>query len=157
MTKNSALEIEISGVLLPLQGARLLLPNVAVSEVVGFQEPKRFNNEVPGWLLGMQEWRQQSIPLVSFEQLAGMPMEETRHHAGIAVCNLLSGNPEHSHVGIALHALPHLIRVKEEVIAPVEKPVDLGNVVLRQVRINGVEAWIPDIDVMASMVQEVLA
>jgi chemosensory pili system protein ChpC len=156
MTEATSSEIEIRGVLLPLQGAQLLLPNAAVLEVDGFQEPEPLAGDKPDWLLGMFNWRQQKVPLVSFEQLVGVPVSERGVRARIAVCNTLGGNLDCPYLAIVLESLPHLVRVSEGVIFPLEEQRKLGGVVASQVLINREEAWIPDLNALEWMVQETL-
>jgi chemosensory pili system protein ChpC len=148
---------DVRSVLLPLQGAQLLLPNAAVSEVVGYRRPEGPDAGMPvGWFLGNQSWRQQVLPLISFERLLGLPAEAPGRRSRVAVCNTLSGNPRLPYIGVVLDNIPHLVRAAEENIAPLEAPRELGIFVLRQVRVFGEEAWIPDLDALERSVLALL-
>src|SRR5690606_40453141 len=57
----------LSGLLLPLADRTLLLPNVAVAELIAYQTPQEIAH-APDWLLGRIIWRDLSLPLVSFER-----------------------------------------------------------------------------------------
>ena len=148
--------LEVRGVLLPLRSGQLLLPNVSVSEVIGFRQPDSPPDDAPDWLLGVMSWHQRLVPLVSFDVLVGSPSEEIGNRARIAICNTLNGNPQRPYIGILLRSIPHLVRVTEEFIAPLGEPGDGGDMVKQQVRISGQEAWIPDLDALEQALSKVL-
>ena len=147
---------EIRGVLLPLDNGQLLLPNASVSEVVGYIAPDSVEGDMPEWLLGTVAWRQQTVPLVSFELLTGGQHSEIGHRARIAICNTLNGNTERPFLGVLLRSIPHLVRVTEESVFPMEESGEMGDVVQRQVMVNGQEAWIPNLDALEKAVNEAL-
>ena len=148
---------EIRSVLIPLQQGQLLLPNALVAEVVGYQAPEPVA-DVPDWLLGQVEWRQQSVPLVSFERVMGQPAAaEGGRRARLAICYALGGNPQRPYIALLAHAIPRLVRVSEENIVSAAEPQELGPQVLRQVEVNGEPALIPDMDAIETQVNEVLA
>ena len=149
-------KMEVRGVLLPLRAGQLLLPNVSVSEVIGFRQPASPPDDAPNWLLGVMSWYQRSVPLISFDVLVGSASEEIGHRARIAICNTLNANPQLPYIGILLRSIPHLVRVTEEFIAPLGEPGDGGDMIKAQVRISGQEAWIPDFDALEQAVIEVL-
>ncbi|MCY1182482.1 CheW-like domain protein [compost metagenome] len=60
-TRNS-----LTGLLLPLADRCLLLPNVAVAELIGYQHAST-EPTAPAWSLGLINWRKQQVPLISFE------------------------------------------------------------------------------------------
>ena len=146
--------VEGRGVLLPLLSGQLLLPNVAVSEVGGYQEPEPFPDHYPDWMLGQLAWRRQPIPLVSYERLLGFPMERVGHRARVAICCTLNGNTERPYIGILLKSVPRLARVTEETVIPIDEADDASEMVAQQVRINGQDAWIPDLDALESAIAE---
>ncbi len=155
MSEAAAAFLELRGVLLPLRGAQLLLPNASISEIVGYQEPSPIAG-APDWLLGLHDWHQQKVPLISFETLLEKGEPQAGHSARVAVCKTLGGNPERPFIGILLSSMPQLVRVSEESIAPLANTEELGSAVLRQVVINNQAAWIPDMNALEWMVQEAL-
>ncbi len=156
MSTETASDLEIRGVLLPLREAQLLLPNASVSEVVPFAE-LTIVPDMPNWFLGILSWRQREVPVVSFEELVEVPSEEPSPSSNIAICNTLGGNPRRPFIGLMLSSMPKLVRITQEVVAPQENEHDLGTVVKRQVMINGEEAWIPDMNSVEWVVQEALS
>jgi chemosensory pili system protein ChpC len=155
MSEGTATYTELRGVLLPLKGAQLLLPSASISEIVGYHEPDAVAG-APQWLLGLLPWHQQKVPLISFETLVEKGAAEIGHGARVAICKTLGGNPERPFLGIVLSSMPQLVRVTEEVIAPLSEEEELGSVVLRQVVVNNRAAWIPDLNALEWVVQEAL-
>lgn len=149
-------QLEVRGVLLPLRGGQLLLPNASVSEVIGYRDPEPPPDNAPDWLLGVMSWRQYPIPLVSFDSLLELSDTTVGARARIAICNTLNGNTERPYVGILLRSIPHLVRVIEPLITPMEQPGDIGEMVARKVRISGQEAWIPDLDALEQALEKIL-
>ncbi len=62
---------DIRGVLIQVAGARLLLPNATIAEVLSYAEPEPLS-PAPDWLLGRIRWRGWQLPLVAFSRLAGL-------------------------------------------------------------------------------------
>ncbi len=60
----------LTGLMLPLADRYLLLPNVAVAELIDFQrgEPA---SDAPPWYLRQVVWRDRQLPLISFEAACG--------------------------------------------------------------------------------------
>ena len=54
----------------PLNDLGLLVPNVAIAEVINYQ-PLDMVQDGPEWLLGVMRWRDQELPVVSMERLLG--------------------------------------------------------------------------------------
>lgn len=145
-TEKSALPAQIPSLMVPLQGRPLLVPNVAVAEIVPFTAPV----PVPGkqaWNLGNIMWRGVKIPIISVVQLRGededIPME-----ARIAVFNGISGKIPF--YGVICHGIPRLVRVRAPDIEPVDgayTPVDDAFVA-----VNGELAIIPNLDALEAMI-----
>jgi chemosensory pili system protein ChpC len=62
--------------LIPSGGRQLLLPSTIVAEVFGYNEPELIFNEQPKWLLGMINWREQRVPLLSIEEALSLHQNE---------------------------------------------------------------------------------
>jgi len=64
---SEALE-SINGLIVPLLNDPLLLPNVAVAELVGYRLSQAAN-QGPEWFLGWTQWRDQPVPMVDLDAL----------------------------------------------------------------------------------------
>ncbi|MCP3868976.1 MAG: chemotaxis protein CheW [Gammaproteobacteria bacterium] len=148
--------LEVRGVLLPLRAGQLLIPNASLCEVVGYQHPEDIDGKSPDWLLGTVHWRQRNVPLVSFESLTGASVKPVGQRARIAMCYTLNGNSDRPFIGILLRSIPHLVRVMESVIKPLGDPEEFGPMVAGHLQIGGQEAWIPDMDVLESALEDIL-
>ena len=147
---------KVRSVLIPLQGEKLLMPNASVAEVVHYVAPEALA-DAPDWLLGQVSWREQSVPLVSFERLMGQPMDEqTSRQTRLAICYTLNGNTERPYVAILAASRPRLVQVSDNNISPETEVRELGGEVLRQVRVDGEAALIPDLDEVEDRVGIVL-
>jgi len=155
---ESATPEEVRSVLLPLHGGFLLLPNAAVSEVIGYRDPDPVDeqSQAPDWVLGWLQWRDLKVPLVSFEQAIDRPRGEVEFRARIAICNTLQGNTRMPFVAVQLKSAPHLVRATEENIAPAESPDGAQEAVLSHVLVNGQEAWIPSMDYLEKTLLDIL-
>ncbi|MGD8309319.1 MAG: chemotaxis protein CheW, partial [Chromatiales bacterium] len=100
------------------------------------------------------EWRDHRIPVVSFERTLGEEPGEAGHRARIVVCNTLNGNAGQPYIGILAQSIPRLVRVLDGGIELREGETDPPATVLREISVNGQEAWIPDLDVLELMVDE---
>jgi chemosensory pili system protein ChpC len=62
--------------LIPNGGGQLLLPSTIVAEVFDYNEPELVFNDQPKWLLGMINWREQRVPLLSIEEALSLHKKE---------------------------------------------------------------------------------
>ena len=78
---------QLTGLLLPLADRHLVLPNVAIAELIDFQrgEPA---SDAPPWYLRQVTWRDQQLPLISFEAVCG-EAAVTGERSRIVVLNAL--------------------------------------------------------------------
>ncbi|WNZ56638.1 chemotaxis protein CheW [Microbulbifer sp. ANSA003] len=133
---------EVSSLLLPLEQGQLLVPVDSLSEVVAMQTPMAVQ-DVPEWYLGDLIWREQRLPVVSFEVMRGGALGAVAEEGRIAV--LSTGNPdgELPYFALLLRGTPRLVRVTPEELALREQPLNPGE--LMHVALSGEEAVIPDL------------
>ncbi len=153
---SGAGQVEVRGVLLPLQSGQLLLPNISVSEVVGYGDPEEVPKGAPDWLLGVMSWRHYRVPLIAFDSLLGMPEKEIGHRARIALCNTINSASVLPYTGFLLRTIPRLVRVTEESIVPLDEQEEPRPMVSRHLMINDQEAWIPNLDALEQALVEIL-
>src|SRR6188768_2141610 len=119
---------DISSMLLLVDGYLLLLPGVAVAEIVSFVPPEADNDEaVPAWYLGNIYWRNQRVPLVSFETLVDGRPPLASSHCRIAVINNTGVSDQLKFFAILLRATPKLLRLTpDEIVVNHEKILEDG-------------------------------
>lgn len=94
----------ITGLLLPLADRHLILPNVAVAELIDYQS-SAFDMDTPPWFLGWVRWRERQIPLLSFESACGQKTV-IGERARIVVLNALGGRPELRFIALLVQGIP---------------------------------------------------
>ena len=143
----SSLPTEISSLLIPMQGRPWLVPNIVVAEVIPLRQPDRPGHG-PEWLLGWLSWRDQNIPLVSFERLNESGQITIGQDARIAVLNTIAGKTPF--YAVIVQGIPRLIKVGKD--DPVEEPVDTGPAESMYIQVAGDLAVIPDLDAIEGAV-----
>ena len=144
----------IRSLFIPVDGANLLLPNAAVAEVVPYSEPEAVANG-PDWLLGKVSWRNQVIPLISFEVAAGGERPDPNSRSRITVLNGITGNPKLRFYAVLTQDIPSLMKIDNSVIAPGSEEAP-NAAVLSHVMINGEPAQIPNLDALETLLQKVV-
>lgn len=143
---------DIRGVLIPVGGQRLLLPNATVAEIIAYRDPAPAPEGAPAWVLGTFDWRQRSVPMVVLETLLGGTYEGYMR-GRIAVCYSLLDGKEKPYLGVVSDGIPHLVRVREEDIEPLPlSDADAELPLLARLRLKGEEALIPDIARLSEIV-----
>lgn len=137
---------EVASLLIPIQGRLLLAPNVTVAEIVPVSQVIPVE-DAPPWYLGNCSWREQTIPLLSFEVMNGEDKPGVASRSRFAVLNTTGVNESLPFIAILTQGLPRLARVTEEEITEREdadnKPFELMHVSWA-----GEEAVIPHVEAM---------
>lgn len=137
---------EVASLLIPLQGRMLLIPNVTVAEIVPMSQVIPVQ-DAPAWYLGNCSWREQTIPLLSFEVMNGEEKPGVASRSRFAVLNTTGQHDSLPFIAILTQGLPRLARVTEEEITAREeaeaKPYELMHVSWA-----GEEAVIPHVEAM---------
>ncbi|MBF1803290.1 chemotaxis protein CheW [Alloalcanivorax profundimaris] len=132
---------DIPSLLIPMKGRPWLIPNIVVAEVIPLRQPDRPGHG-PEWLLGWLNWREQELPLVSFEKLNESGQVAIGAEARIAVINTVAGHARF--YAVVVQGIPRLLRVDKG--DPVEEPGDTGPAESMYVQVGGDLAVIPDLD-----------
>ena len=136
---------EVASLLVPLNDCLLLLPNVSVAEIVPITQVLPVS-DAPNWYLGDCIWREQKVPVLSFETLNGDPKGGTSSRARFAVLNSTGISDDLPFIAIVTQGLPRLARVNEEEIR--EREGDKKPFELMYVSWAGEDAVIPDVSRM---------
>jgi chemosensory pili system protein ChpC len=154
---------DIRGVLIQVEGARLLLPNATIAEVLSYAEPEAVA-DAPDWLLGRIRWRGWQLPLASFSRLAGIAEEVGGLGSKVVVLKALGGDSRLPYVALLTKGFPRLVTVSRDALVPDAGESDVnGGVaalpvgVLMRVLLNDEPALLPDVDAVEYAIREVLA
>lgn len=137
---------EVPSLMVPMQGRPLLVPNLAVAEIVPFNAPVPESGK-PSWYLGHIMWRGVKVPVISVVQVRGDD-EDIPAEARIAVFNGLGG--EVPFYGVISHGIPRLVRVRQQDLEAMDgmyTPIDDAFVA-----VGGELAIIPNLIQLESMI-----
>ncbi|QAY91078.1 chemotaxis protein CheW [Pseudomonas sp. ACM7] len=101
----------LTGLLLPLADRNLILPNVAVAELIDYQ-PSAFDLDTPPWYLGRVTWRNRQIPLLSFESACGQKI--VIGEARIVILNALGGRPDLKFIALLVQGIPRSYKLDSQ-------------------------------------------
>jgi chemosensory pili system protein ChpC len=154
---SQAVVKEVRSVLIPLHERQILLPNASVAEVMGYQQPEYAGDELPEWFLGHLAWRGVMIPVVSYEGMLDEAVVEPGYRGRILILNALGEHERLSHIGMAVHAIPSLVRVSAENVVPINPEQDEPKPLIKQhVELDMSPAIIPDMDEIERQVLAVI-
>jgi chemosensory pili system protein ChpC len=146
---NTATATSITGLLVPLADRTLLLPNVAVAELIPYRAPQ-VTPGMPAWFLGQMAWRDLSLPLLSFEAASdGQP--QIRPGARVAVINALGGRPNVKFLALLVQGIPRSLKVGTELA---RADVPLAPLELDAVSFGEAVAKIPDLLALEQMLAD---
>lgn len=139
----------LNALLLPLAGCQLLVPQLVVAELVDFQSPRPLAG-MPDGVLGEIRWREQPVPLLSFEVACGAPACYPAR-ARIAVLNALAGQPGRPFIALLLQGIPRALRVSGRLPAAPRPPGLLEQAVAL---VDGQPVAIPDLRALERLLEE---
>lgn len=139
---------EVPSLMVPVSGRPLLVPNVAVAEIVPFTAPVPEAGHPP-WFLGNIMWRGVKVPVVNIVTMRG-DEEDSAGERHIAIFNGISGKKPF--YGVVTWGIPRLVRVRPqdmEVADGPYTPVDEAFVA-----VGGELAVIPNLEQIESMLAD---
>lgn len=145
----------IRGVLIQVAGARLLLPNAAIAEVLSYAPPDPIAG-APDWLLGRIRWRGWALPLIAFSRFSGIAEEQGGLGSKVIVLKALGGDTKHPYFAVLTHGFPRLVTVTDAAMARLDEGEDMPDGVLSRVRLNEDEALVPDLEDLETSLREAL-
>lgn len=140
ISSQSSRITSLTGLLLPLSDRHLLLPNVAVAELIDYQDSKA-EADAPDWYLGPIRWRHRVLPLLSFEATCGS-RTKVGGRARIVVLNALGGRPDLEFIAVLTQGIPRSCKVDSQ-LSYVDLP--LAELELAAVQVGDTVAKIPDL------------
>ena len=135
----------LTGLIIPLAGQPLLLPNVAVAELVGYRLGQA-STQGPAWFLGWTNWRDQRVPVLDPGLMLGQPANEGQAPR-MLILNAVSGHAGGRFLGLRVSGIP---RTKRVVRGELQTAGEGGEFVSQQVRLADEEQLllIPDLEAM---------
>jgi chemosensory pili system protein ChpC len=150
-------QADIRGVLIQVAGARLLLPNATIAEVLSFADPDPVAN-APDWLLGRIRWRGWQLPLIAFARLAGIADERGGLGSKVVVLKALGGDPKAPFFALLTQGFPRLVTVPQAALAAdADNGEALPAGVQARVVLNEDAALLPDLEQVELLIGQALA
>ncbi|MFT5594707.1 MAG: chemosensory pili system protein ChpC [Oceanicoccus sp.] len=147
LTSNQQTKEALPCLLIPMQGGRIVLPNVTMAELIPYQTPQATTTEVE-WIVGAIEWRGTMIPIISYESFCGQRTGPQGQDLRVAVVNAPNGETGGLRFfGLITQGIPSLIKLEEAAI----KENHNGNLLKGQkmaVTLETGHAIIPDLDMI---------
>ena len=153
---NTAANHDIRGVLIQIAGARLLLPNATIAEVLSFADPDPVDN-APDWLLGRIRWRGWQLPLIAFARLSGIAEEKGGLGSKVVILKAMGGNAKSPFFAVLTQGFPRLVTVSRSALVAEEGADPLPSGVRARVLLNEDAALLPDLEQLESLIGEALA
>ena len=146
---------DIRGVMITVTGARALLPNASVAEVITYSPPEPVEG-APAWMLGRIRWRGWRLPVISYARMIGSAEREGEFGAKIVVLKALGGNPRYSYFAMLTQGFPRLVTVSPEAMTRDEDADDGASAegVLMRVMLRDEAAVIPDLAAIEARIAE---
>lgn len=146
---NVASATQLTGLILALSDRHLLLPNVAVAELIDYQDCSAHSG-APEWYLGPIIWRRRTLPLLSFEAACGA-RTRVGGRARIVVLNALGGRDDLKFIALLTQGIPRSCKVDNQ-LSYVDVPLDalelaavqVGDTVAKIPDLVGLEQWLVD-------------
>ncbi len=148
---------DIRGVLIQVSGARLLLPNATIAEVMSFADPEPID-DTPDWLLGRIRWRGWQLPLIAFARLSGIAEEKGGLGSKVIILKALGGNAKSPFFALLTQGFPRLVTVaRDALVAQDDDASSLPTGVRARVMLNQDDALLPDLEQIESLIGQALA
>ncbi len=148
---------DIRGVLIQVSGARLLLPNATIAEVMSFADPEPIDN-APDWMLGRIRWRGWQLPLIAFARLSGIAEEKGGLGSKVIILKALGGNAKSPFFALLTQGFPRLVTVARGSLAAQEEgESSLPTGVRARVLLNEDDALLPDLEQIENLIGQALA
>ncbi len=151
---NDAAVETVRSLWVPLAGTNLLVPNVAIAEVIGHQ-PYETLAGGPDWLLGSLRWRDILVPVVSMERLLGFESPDAGRGARIAVVNSVKADSGLSFYAMPTAGIPRLFAADEDALGEAAQ-VDGARVeyIACGVQIGSERALVPNMELIEVLIAE---
>ncbi len=136
----------LNAVLIPVLNDSLLLPNLAIAEVIAPDDLRAPAIGAPPWFAGWITWQGVELPVVRFESLNGAQIDVAHRRPRIVVLHPVGQALSAQCFGLVGDGYPHLLSLhRDGVQALALRAGDDPALVLGRARAASQEALIPDL------------
>ncbi len=145
---------ELYGLLVPLDGERLIVPRACVAEVIAWTEPEAMPG-APSWYAGTIPWSGRSIPVISFEGTLGRSIPEAGGRTRIVVFHCLGSRLPAGCFGVLTQGFPQLVRLNPDVVKPdPTRSFPERSPALTALRMVNEAPLVPDLEYLESLIAD---
>ncbi|MEZ0150919.1 MAG: chemotaxis protein CheW [Candidatus Reddybacter sp.] len=161
VAKADAALLQVNSLLLPVTGAVLLVPQLAVAEVLSSGDLEAGDlrldeTSVSPHYYGWVRWRDQDVPLLSFDSLYSGHRPSLDEDLKVVICNAVFKAAASGFYALVVSGFPRATRLSMESEMVLEgSPSDQKGVQMR-VNIDGEEVLIPDFDLIEEIVFDIV-
>jgi chemosensory pili system protein ChpC len=144
----------IRSLIIPVTGGHLLAPSAAIAEIVNYRDPD-IPMEEPEWLLGLWNWRNQKIPLISIEKMLGINAAREMDEPRVIVFYGLYHTAALPFYGILARSMPHTLSIKPGLLSAskqINRPGLLASVMINDQQL----AWLPDLQNIEQQLSDIV-
>ena len=138
---------------LPLWQKKLLIPALAIAEIISASQLKPTKKNKTAGLLGQVTWEGETLPVISFETFNGETGIPKPQKLAIVVAATLGENL--THYALALQAEPTLNKIKIAELEDLDNAA-VGGVEYLQVKYQNNLCFIPELDILETKLKSVL-
>ena len=143
---------KVNCTLVPVQGFNLLIPNACIEEVLIRSDIKTNEGGSPG-CIGWITWSNQSLPLISFENIDEKIGYTLGKKSIIVLLRHFSKDSNIIYFGILANQIPQVIQANTQTLDKQLTPNSTHSYALSYVSISGKPAIIPDIPRIADSIE----
>lgn len=123
----------------------MLLPNAAVAEIITYQAPDAVPGS-PNWFLGLLAWRNQVIPMISYEAMVGGESAEIGRTSRIVVLKAVGAGGELGFYAVVTSGFPRLMVLGSESLDYSKGEAPDNELIMARLDLAGTVVDIPDLD-----------
>ncbi len=136
----------VRGLIVPLQGVSLLLPDSIILQVLTAVKPTPYENS-PKWLLGYLDWQKRKLPALAFEVAGDLHyVAESTSSGYFLVMKSINYIEKIPFYVLQISGVPHSIDFNEASISAVKNANISSPLILNQILVEGEITSIPNLD-----------
>ena len=141
-------------VMIPMIGCQLLLPSVSLAEVVDYSPDISTSADSPAWLAGHLEWRGLRLPVISYDAASGGQLAQPNNRRGrvVVINSIVEEHREQPFIALMTQGIPSQNRINQSQIQRLDSPAGVAD--LMEVDVDGERAWIPNLEYLESLAQQ---
>lgn len=142
----------LNGLMVPLADRGLLLPNVAVAELVAYRLTREAE-DAPAWFLGWTRWRDQQVPLVDPYSLLELSDDPAGRQPRTLILNAIGGREGVHFIGVRVWGIPRSRKVLRGDISAADMAVPYVSQMV-QLAGDATLLMIPDLEAIEQLLDE---